>query len=184
MMKKQTILWLIVLAIGASLIWFYGVPKGEPRDNIGDVVPTESATPEPSAVVSETPSADQQPVGINKYPPAECQLTGSITFISPTLYENKNANIIYKNIDSVARHIIWTVSPDEELSVGPNLFANLPLPDGIEDVTMSLPDPSAGGPKSKNYILTAKVNYGIFINRDLVIKEASCSGQIPVQIKY
>ncbi|MDP3954261.1 MAG: hypothetical protein Q8Q06_02500 [bacterium] len=47
-------------------------------------------------------------------------------------------------------------------------------------MTLSLPD----NPKSKNYVLTAKVTYGVFINRNLEIKESSCVGQIPVEIKY
>mgnify|MGYP001568428180 FL=1 len=72
------------------------------------------------------------------------------------------------------------MSPNDNLSVGPNLFVNLPLPDGTEDVTINLPQ----NPKSKNYVLTAKVNYGVFVNRNLEIREAVCSGQIVVNSIY
>lgn len=171
-----------MVAIG--LIWFFGISKeGAAPTSSPDSTPSTSSGQASSPQASPTatkPTVSQSPDVLNKYPPAECQLTGSITFISPRLYENKDANIIYKNIDSVARHIIWTISPNDDLAVGPNLFANLPLPDGVEDVTVSLPD----NPKSKNYILTAKVTYEVFINRNLEIKESSCTGQIPIKINY
>ncbi|MDP3954262.1 MAG: hypothetical protein Q8Q06_02505 [bacterium] len=128
MNNKKTIFWLVILVVGIFLIW-YGSSKEEaqgPKDIVVDIVPDTSVAPELSPSASSVPISGQQPADINKYPPAECYLTGSITFLSPTLYENKDANIIYKNIDSIARHIIWTVSPDEELYIGPNLFASLP----------------------------------------------------------
>ncbi|OGN05627.1 MAG: hypothetical protein A2831_00380 [Candidatus Yanofskybacteria bacterium RIFCSPHIGHO2_01_FULL_44_17] len=183
-MNKQITIWVLALAAGIGLIWFFNISREgsrEPEVSISaSATPVISATPEPSPAASRKPIVSQQPEVINKYPPAECTLTGSITFLSPTLYENKDANIIYKNIDSVARHIIWAVSPGENLSVGPNLFASLPLPDGTEDVTVTLPENYT----SKNYTLTAKVTYGVIINRDLVIKESSCVGQIPVTVKF
>jgi len=182
MTNKKTIFWVAVLAVGIGLTW-YGSSKKEaqnPKDIIVDITPSSSVTPGLSPAISPTPLSSQQPEFLNKYPPAECSLTGNITFISPTIYENKDADIIYKNIDSIARHIIWMVSPEENLSVGPNLFVNLPLPDGVEDVTVVLPN----NPRAKNYIITAKVTYGVLINKNLEIKEASCTGQIPVEIKY
>src|SRR3989338_667852 len=142
MARKQTIILAVVLVVGVSLVWFFGLSKqkvGELSDNTP--VPTPTATAEPSPVVfSPKPVASQQPDALNKYPPAECTLTGSITFIEAKLYENKDANIIYKNIDSIARLILWTITPQEDLSIGPNIFANLPLPDGTEDITLSLPE--------------------------------------------
>ena len=185
MTNKMTIIWVVILIVGVSLAWFFGFSKqGVQKPDDGSLVPTVTATITPlessAPLFSVTPKVSQKPDAMNKYPPAECQLTGSITFISPALYENKDANIIYKNIDSIARLVFWTASPDEDFSVGPNIFASLPLPDGVEDVTVSLPD----NPKSKNYILTAKVTYGVFINRNLEIKESSCTGQIPININY
>lgn len=183
-MTKQITIWIVVLVVGISLVWFFNISREESRKPEVSIsvlaTPVISSTPEPSPTVPKKPLVSQQPDATNKYHPAECTLTGSITFLSPTLYENKDANIIYKNIDSVARHIIWNVSPEENLSVGPNLFANLPLPDGTEDVTVSLPDNS----KSKSYMLTAKVTYGVVVNRNLEIRESHCSGQIPVKINY
>src|SRR3989338_10974546 len=171
-MNKQITIWALALVAGIGLIWFFNISREgsrEPDNSVIEATPSVSATPEASPTLSKKPLVTQQPEVINKYPPAECTLTGSITFLSPTLYENKDANIIYKNIDSVARHIIWAVSPGENLSVGPNLFASLPLPDGTEDVTVNLPENHT----SKNYTLTAKVTYGVVVNRDLVIKESS-----------
>lgn len=183
MINKQTIILVVALVVGIGLIWFLNVSREgsrEPEISVSDLPTTPSATPVSIPAVSKKPLVSRQPEVVNKYPPAECVLTGSIEFLSPALYENKDANIIYKNIDSVARHIIWTVSPYENLSVGPNLFASLPLPDGIEDVTVNLPMNS----KSKSYVLTAKVTYGRIINKNLEIKESSCVGQIPVRLNY
>ncbi|MBI2063713.1 MAG: hypothetical protein HYT65_01835 [Candidatus Yanofskybacteria bacterium] len=182
-MNKQKLIRLVVLAVGIGLIWFFSFSKKvaqEPVDFAGEIILTPTATSEPSPVISPMTLPSRTPEITSKYPPAECSLTGSITYISPGLYENKDANIIYKNIDSVARLVLWTIFPDDNLSVGPNIFASLPLPDGIEDVTVSLPD----NPKSKNYTLTAKVTYGVVIDRNLVIKESLCAGQIPIEIAY
>src|SRR3989344_2418577 len=180
MIAKKTITWVVFLVVGVSLVCFLGFSKESVQEPGGIATPTAEPSPVISATPNPTPPVSQKPDAMNKYPPAECALTGSITFLSPKLYENKDANIIYKNIDSIARLVFWTISPHDNLSVGPNIFANLPLPDGMEDLTVSLPD----SPKSKNYILTAKVTYGVFINRNLEIKESSCTGQIPVELKY
>ncbi|MEK7151314.1 MAG: hypothetical protein AAB784_01175 [Patescibacteria group bacterium] len=183
-MNKQKIILVIILAIVGSFVLFYGFSEQEVSEPEFSSSPVNTSTsivePSPTLSAKPFPTQTQRPDAMNKYPPAECALTGSIILMSPTLYENKDANIIYKNIDSIARHIIWTVSPNDNLSVGPNLFVNLPLPDGTEDVTINLPQ----NPKSKNYVLTAKVNYGVFVNRNLEIREAVCSGQIVVNSIY
>lgn len=167
--NKQKIILVAVLVVGIGSLWFSGLLKGKDRD----LAEISSPSPEPSVF---NPSPEE----VNKYPPAECNLTGKITFLSPGVFENKNANIIYKNIDSMARLIFWTVTPNDELLVGPNMFASLPLPAGTEDITVGLPK----NPKYKSYSLTARVNYGRFIDGNYDIKEAPCSGSIPVEFNY
>src|SRR3989344_8582020 len=162
-MKKKLLISIIVL-VGIALLWGFNAfnvfrDAKYSDDDLG-------------ASLSPVPSVSNQPNIPNKYPPASCYLAGSIEFLAPNLSQNKDADIVYKNIDSVARHIIWSVSPQDDLSVGPNLFASLPVPNGTEDVTVGLP----ASPKAKNYTLTAKVTYGRFVNGNLEIKEAPCSG--------
>ena len=185
MFKKPTILWLVVLAVGLGLIIFFFASReaGEISDSEnkgnGDLT-QKSSEPTASDIITPQPSESQFPNIVNKYPPAECSLAGSIEYLEPRLYENRGANINYKNVDSNARHIIWSVSPKDDLSVGPNLFSRLPLPDGSEDITASLPV----NPIAKNYILTAQITYGVFVKGNQEIRTVSCVGQIPVEIKY
>lgn len=174
---KTIIIIIFALIIGGFLLWFSARHESPAVSSVTPTFsesPTPTPTPTPSKSVSIAPS--KQPQIPNKYPPAECSLSGSIAYISPTLYENHNAAIAYKNIDSVARQIKWSVFPQDGLSVGPNLFSGLPVPDGTEDVTVGLPQ----NPISKQYTLTAKVTYGRFINGNEVIKEAQCGGKITV----
>ncbi len=180
-MKNKALIYAIIVILGIGLLWFADVSRDKRSVSTDGTGNENIASGSISGGdVSPTPSESEYPEIANKYPPAECSLAGNIKYLEPGTYENLEANINYKNIDSKARHIIWTISPKDDLSVGPNLFSRLFLPDGTEDVTIGLPD----YPKSKNYTLTAKVTYGRFVKGNLEIKEASCSGQIPVEISY
>lgn len=184
MIKKPTIIWLVILIVGIGLIVFSSVSRDTRRVSDGPALtesPLSSGTPQPSKqpLITASPAASYPNI-VNKYPPAECALSGSIEYVSPGLYENKGAKISYKNVDSIARHIIWSVSPKDDLSVGPNLFAHLPVPDGSEDLSVGLPD----NPIAKNYILTAQITYGMFVKGNQEIRNASCSGRIPVKLNY
>lgn len=176
-MKNKILIYAIIVILSIGLLWFADVSRDK------KVVESPSLSPmgTTETLSQQSDSVDMgMPEIVNKYPPAECSIGGSITYLEPGLYENKKADIVYKNIDSVARHILWTISPQDDFSVGPNLFATLPVPNGTEDVTIGLPK----SPNSKNYTLTAKVTYGRYEKGNLEIKEASCSGQIPVEIKF
>lgn len=184
MFKKPTILWLIILAAGLGLIVFSSVSR-DSRQVSDNPVPTDNAeassTPEPSdqPAITASPLVSYPNIA-DKYPPAECSLVGSIEYLEPKLYESRGAKINYKNVDSKARHIIWSVLPKDDLSVGPNLFARLPVPYGSEDISVSLP----ANPIAKNYILTAQITYGVFVKGNQEIRTVSCSGQIPINLKY
>ena len=127
------------------------------------------------------PSASPTETAIlGKLPKAECSIGGVIKFRSASIFENQGAVLMYANIDSSARHIIWIVSPSDKLSVGPNLFASLGLPNGSADINVGLPE----RPKARKYTLRAKVTYGVFEKDNLVIKEADCSGNTSVELAY
>ncbi|MBI4160756.1 MAG: hypothetical protein HY506_02500 [Candidatus Yanofskybacteria bacterium] len=177
MIKKQTILWLIVLAVGIGLVSFSYFSK-DTITPVGDS-PSPEASPTPTPPGAQS-SESPYPNIINKYPPAECVLSGEIDYLEPSIYQSRDSVITYKNVDSKARHIVWTVSPKDDLSVGPNLFARLPIPDGSESISVVLP----AEPLAKDYTLTAQITYGVFIKGNLEIKTANCSGKIPVNIKF
>jgi len=112
--------------------------------------------------------------------PATCRLTGGLKFLKPTLYENLDNYLTYTGIDSPARQIKWSVSPTDDLRVGPNLTANLILPDGSNRVDVTLPE----NQKAKQYILTASMTYGRLENGDVKIYEVKCSGNTMVEVAF
>ena len=97
---------------------------------------------------------------------------------------NEEAFIVYRNIDNSARLIFWQSTPDFKgvLSIGPNMFAGLPIPDGQENVLVV----AGTDEMAKKYILTAQVNYGIRDKDGAVIRteKVDCSGEIVVEFSY
>ena len=186
-MSDRIITYITTAVLATVLVWFFAFSGNKkPVDTVSmsdDRVTGESeGNSNEGEIVAPTPQLEDGNVGVGvgRYPPAECSVSGSIKYLEPGLYENNEALIEYKNIDSEARLVKWTITPNDDLSVGPNLFAAIPIPDGAEDVTVGLPD----SPVSRNYVLTAAVTYGKIVNRNLEIRESSCSGQIPISIKF
>lgn len=140
------------------------------------VTPTSSATP--MATLRPRTGGFIGPTGLTK--PATCALAGQIIFRQPNLFESKNVSISYQNVDDEARLINWSMSPSDALTIGPNIFVALPLPDGSSKITVALPQ----NPKSKSYTLRATVGYGQVIGNNVVVKTAACTGSISVQLLY
>ena len=151
---------------------------------VGGAVVIKSNNDAPQATSSPVPSvATPKPsdIDITKFTkPATCQLSGSIEFVQKNIFASKNALIAYQGIDNDARLIKWSVTPKDELSIGPNLFASLDIPDGSRSITIALPPE----PKARSYTLTASITYGRWINDVVVVKEARCTGSIPVLLSY
>jgi hypothetical protein len=184
MNKLPYILGVIAVLVIATVIWV----------TVGDsdtVAPTPSASP----VVSGSPQSSGSPVASAKptatpqggfigltglKEPASCTVGGTVEFLSPTIFSSKDAKITWKNVDIQSRQIRWKVSPNDALTVGPNLFASLPVPDGSEALTVGLP----AKPTARSYKLTASVTYGQLINGNAVVKEAACTGSVAVRLKY
>lgn len=111
--------------------------------------------------------------------PATCTVSGSVRYISPSIAEN-SARLDYRGIDSAARQIWWTVSPKDDIKVGPNIDASLKLPDGSNMVTLTLPT----APVAKQYTLTAAMTYGRLVDGGIKVYQAQCSGSIGVTLAY
>ena len=175
MIKKQTILWLILLAVGASFVFIsVFTDKGDEFDYT-NVTPSPTLTPSPSATVvvpKKTPVVNQKI--------ASCDVGGEIYFLESNLFEDRGSFINYKNIDSISRLIDWKISPDAQASIGPNMFSGLVVPDGSSSVLISFNEK----PSHRNFVLTASVSYGVLINGEMVVKTAQCSGQVKVTIGY
>ena len=79
---------------------------------------------------------------------------------------------------SNTRFINWKIYPDDEtLKVGPNIFAELDLPNGERDFGVTFTPPAV----AKQYTLTASVTYGVINQAGAEeIKEAPCIGSAKV----
>src|SRR3989338_3250215 len=180
-----------VLGLGLILVIYFAKPAGYVEQTIEpttgpDIVqsPDITVSPEssPSPQATPRPSAAEEhfvgPHGIKS--PATCQVSGEAEFSEPGLYSS-NTKISWQNVDSQGRLINWRISPNDSLSIGPNLFANLTVPDGqYDNLTIRLPE----NPISKTYLLTASITYGQFIDGDLKVKEVNCSGQAKVIFNF
>ena len=169
-MTNRVIFWIIILVLGIGLIVLAQVFRDKPGDT--SLKPTVSESPNPTASPTLSPTLGGTP--ISKV--ATCQISGSIKFINSNLYETMAAKITYKNVDDKIRQIFWKSNPDDGvLSVGPNLFEQLPLPNGEKEVGVALnKEPSAS-----TYTLTASINYGLRNQKgEIEEKIANCTGQI------
>ena len=170
-------IFLLFITVGAvlSVVYFWisdvqrpsdivNVPTEEPSENPS---PTPQATPRPIASRVPLPTGDGRTTFVDEPVPwnlllgqASCQLQGEIKFLNHNTYDNQDAKFIYGGIDHPARNISWTVIPKDDVSVGPNLFSKLVLPNGESLLGITLPE----NPKYKQYELTAKVQYGRLVD--------------------
>lgn len=187
--KENLVFWGIAALIGAGLI-LYGYSKSvnteQPNSDIIQLLPktgetdlikldgTPISTPRPTP--TETPFSGLH--GIKT--PATCQVSGEAEFSGPGLYSS-NTKLSWQNIDSQGRLIKWRISPNDSLAIGPNIFANLTVPDGeYENLTIRLPE----NPTSKTYLLTVSVTYGQIIQGDVKVKEVNCTGEVKINLNF
>jgi len=185
--KKNFILWggVAVLGLGLVLAIYFAKPAGYVEQIIEQGV-VQSSTPTPDSTSSSQatprPSATEEPfIGLHGIKaPATCQVSGEAEFFDFDTYSS-NTKLSWQNVDSQGRLINWRISPNDGLAVGPNIFANLTVPDGqYENLTIRLPE----NPISKTYLLTVSITYGQFIDGDLKVKEVNCSGQAKVNLSF
>ena len=171
-MTNRVIFWIIILILGIGLIVLAQVFRDKPSNT--SLNPTISESPAPTVISTQSPT----PSGNTSVASTTCQISGSIKFINSNLYETMAAKITYKNVDDKIRQIFWKSSPDDSaLSVGPNLFEQLPIPNGEKEVGVALnKEPSAS-----TYILTASITYGLRNQKgEIEEKIANCTGQITI----
>jgi hypothetical protein len=191
MFKKSFLALIIVSVTVAGLIIFYFA-----RNNSGNLSVSLSPTPSISASFSPSPSPSPKPTP--KLTPstpsptptpsgspslweqlsgeASCELKGEIKYLTSTIYDNQDALFTYKGVDHPGRLVNWIVSPNDGLSIGPNLFAQLSLPNGESLIGVSLPE----SPKYKSYELTASITYGRLIDGVVEVFTKQCSGKTTV----
>lgn len=170
-MNKKNIIRLVTLVAGITLIGMYVWTSDVQQTS--DVVntPSESPTTPPSSkpIISKVPlpTGDGRTTFIGEPVPwnllladASCELKGEIKYLSHNTYDNQDALFIYKGIDHPGRNVFWTVTPQDNISVGPNIFNKIPIPNGESLLGVFLPE----NPKSKTYDITAKIQYGRLVD--------------------
>ena len=195
MENKKNFIFLVgaaVLGLGLILVIYFAKPGGYVEQTteltVGpDVV--QSSTPMPTFTPALIPAPTIKPTAVVEEPfvgpngiksPATCQVTGEVEFSDPVSYSS-DTKLSWQNVDSQGRLINWRISPNDGLAIGPNIFANLTVPDGqYENLTIRLPE----NPISKTYLLTVSITYGQFIDGDLKVKEVNCSGQAKVNLSF
>ena len=129
-----------------------------------------------------TPTSDEGvPVGVSKIHP-ECQLGGELVFIEEDLYRVDGAYFNYQKVEDPHDFVRWSISPQEEASIGPNMFSSLTLPSGKETITFAFA--KAGRPQHKTYELKASIDYPFVVNNKVEILNKPCEGVTKVRIAY
>ncbi len=192
MIKKYYLyIFVLLVAIAGASFYFLGNKNSSlitgPSPSIS-FLPTRSPSPTPSRsnnprvsispIPTPTPGAlDEQSQRWNTLKgEAYCELKGELKFLNHNVYNNQDARFIYRGVDHPARIITWKVTPDDGLSIGPNLFSKLPLPDGESLINVVLPETT----NYKTYELTASINYGRLVDGNIKTFNKDCVGKTTV----
>ena len=133
-------------------------------------------------VVTPTPTPDEGvPVGVSKIHP-ECQLGGELVFIQEDLYRVDGAYFNYQKGEDPHDFVRWSISPQEEVSIGPNMFSSLTLSSGKETITFAFE--KSGRPQHKTYELKASIDYPFVVNNKVEVLNKPCAGVTKVRITY
>ena len=199
---KNTIIWVAILVLGFMLVGFSFMKNDNNQAKLTSS-PSALLTQSPSASFSVMPSSTPSAiVSRSPFPSvssqvgatvpwellpklATCALTGEIKYLNSNIYDNQDALFTYSGIDHPARNIHWTVTSEDDLKIGPNIFARMPIPNGQSLIGVSLPE----SPKYKKYELHAVVDYGrlvdakgniVTVGGNVKLYQAQCSGKTTI----
>ncbi len=177
---KNIIFGLVILIVGIGLIISANIFRDTNPGQVFQVTPVPILSPTPSEEQNRGSSISQpRPEGSGEIG-TSCQVSGEIVFLNKNIYENKEAKIVYQNVDDSIRQIYWKSNPDDgALAIGPNLFEDLPLPNGERSVGLAF----SKEPTDKNYTLTASITYGVKSMSGIVEERiADCTGKVGVDL--
>lgn len=187
MSNKKYIIGAIVIIVLLVIFGVYNFTSQNGQKPEASITATPSVSESASPTPSSLPSKTQNPQSTEGWSqstklwqilkgPAYCELKGEIKFVSSNIYDNQDALFIYRGVDHPGRLINWTITPSDDLDIGPNLFAQMNLPDGQSLIGVVLPQ----NPKYKRYELTAQITYGRQINDNIEVYTQSCVGKTTV----
>ena len=207
--SKNNIILLVLVAVAAIFLIFYfgsawvlnlvNAPSESPISMVSpQIEPSETENPSPTPTPRSTATKVPLPTGdglttfIDEVVPwslllgqASCRLQGEIKFLNDNTYDNQDAKFIYSGVDHPGRNIFWTVTPQDDILVGPNIFGKMFLPNGESLLSITLPE----NPKSKQYELTVKMHYGrlvdekdnfVIVGGNVKVFEKQCEGKTTV----
>lgn len=171
---KRNILFISAIGLAAIVFIFIIKEKG--------ITPDLNVSPSPSGIYTASPTPKITPgLWQTLSGPASCELKGEIKFLAKNTYDNQDAMFTYKGVDHPGRNIEWTISPQDDIRVGPNIFEKLALPDGKSLLGIALPPQ----PKYRKYELTASVDYGRYeggIEGSIKVRSVACKGKTTIVI--
>ena len=187
-MSKNNIILVVILVAGLFFVGFYIWTSNilQAPDVVNYPEPSVSPTVSSPPILRPSPGATEGAVrpNVTKVPvplptgngqtsfvgetvpwslllaDASCELKGEIKFLDHNTYDNQDALFVYKGIDHPGRNVFWTVTSQDDISVGPNIFSNIPIPNGESLLGVILPD----SPKYKRYEIAAKIQYGRLVD--------------------
>ena len=207
--SRNKIILLVLVAVAAFFLIFYfgsawvlnlvNTPSESPISMVSpQIEPSETENPSPTpttrpiATKVPLPTGDGRTTFIDEAVPwslllgqASSQLKGEIKFLNHNTYDNQDAKFIYSGVDHPGRNIFWTVTPQDDILVGPNIFGKMFLPNGESLLSVTLPE----NPKYKQYELTVKMHYGrlvdekdnfVTIGGNVKVFEKQCEGKTTV----
>lgn len=184
-LKSKTIfIFAAIVLVGLVFFLFYGNLVGQnpnttpsPSETI-----TASPTPTPSPTNSAKPTHSASPSVSYKTP--SCNISGEIVFLdlAKGMYETKNAEFAWQNVDSPAQLIFWEYTPDDgSFNFGPRIFASLSLPSGSYIPGISIVKNKT--PSAKSYLITSYITYGVIDSRGVeTTKNMPCTGSIKLTL--
>ncbi len=201
--KNKTFLSVVTIGAVFSAVYFGGFSSGtsdvpRPSDVVNSPEPSETAnpsptpTPRPVATKIPLPTGDGRTSFIDEPVPwnlllgsASCELRGEIKFLDHNTYDNQDAIFVYAGVDHPGRNILWNITPQDDISVGPNMFGKRVLPNGESLLGIILPE----DPKYNKYEFTAKIQYGrlvdekgnfVTVGGNVKVFEKQCDGKTVV----
>ncbi len=178
MNKKYLITVLVGITVVLVGIYLLTSNSESPSDSANETEATETPLLTPIPIL--TPTTPQiPPIIVSKNLP-QCSIGGQIKYVKPNIYLNEDNFLTYSNIRDSAQLIKWTVTPSDEVRIGPNIFSHIPRPDGEELISATFYSP----PEHGEYTITAKVTYFEVVNRIEEVSEIDCSGKTTIKINY
>ncbi len=181
--KKTLPLIIAVIIIAVAVIYFTRSGNNNnlsPSDSqLASPTPSISASPTPPPTGGPSPKPSPTPTPASYIIP-KCWLGGEITF-EGDVFKTNNAYFNYDRVTDPHDFIRWTITPGEEdISIGPNMFASLELPSGRSVITIGF---NSGEPKYTEYTLKASIDYPVTFPDATRVLNAICSGETELIIK-